>query len=41
MNVTNYPALSSDYAINAHEVARRRAALAGARLADLLNELLR
>ena len=37
----DFPALDGEYLINSREIARRRAALAGVRLAELLNELLR
>ena len=41
LKATDFPAIDPDYAINARVVARRRAALAAVRLADLLNELLK
>ena len=41
LKATDFPAIDPDYAINTRVVARRRAALAAVRLADLLNELLK
>jgi len=37
----DFPAIDPEYAISARELARRRAALAGVRLSDFLNEILR
>jgi hypothetical protein len=41
VKTADFPSVDPDYAITAREIARRRAALAGVRLAELLNELLR
>jgi hypothetical protein len=41
LKTTDFPVLDTDYLIKSREVARRRAALAAVRLAELLNDLLK